>query len=59
MSNSEKILIFRTLLVILAIAKYLAKKYIIDVTVHEFIAQRVDGLMRDLSKQVNYLSSQD
>ncbi len=59
MTNSEKILIFRSLLVILVICNYLVKKYVIDVEVHRFISQRVDGLKRGLTEHINYLSSLD
>ena len=57
MTNSEKILLFRTLLVMLVICNYLVKKYIVDVTVHQYIAQKVDGLRRSLTEHINYLSS--
>ena len=58
MSNHEKILIFRSLLIILSVCKYLVGRYLIDITVHRFIAERVDGLTKDLADHVNYLSSQ-
>ncbi len=59
MTNQEKILIFRTLLVMLAIGKMLIKKFVVDEYILNQVSNRTDYLCKDLSDHINYLRSLD